>query len=325
MSVFRIRLSKKLILLLLPLFLVGWGFYVVGLISAPNTSLSFFSPHFLVLVSGPFIVKVGLFHAVLSGTAGSVSGAILAVQTTVHFSAVGAVTHTCMAAAASAMSEEMSAAGQTTSKLMMLGVALQVLSWCQVMLCSSIHEHKFDESSGQAVGHSNKYCCHEKSVKFVSLICLLLSAISWCVLCIGATLTTIETALDPDQQSSILILFPFLLAHLLAMLHLTTKNNKLVTFSFSILNMAYLLFMGNTIYNTVLARRECRSDQIECTPQYMHASRVILIGGLSCLIFWGCSYALWPFIRKHRQPQCGQQWSKAKTSSAGGLRSRTTA
>ena len=105
-------------LLLLPLFLVGWGFYVVGLTSAPNTSLSFFSPHFVVLVSGPFIVKVGLFHAVLSGMVGSVSGAILAVLTTVHFSAVGAVTHTCMAA--TIMAQKISAAGHTTSKLMML-------------------------------------------------------------------------------------------------------------------------------------------------------------------------------------------------------------
>ena len=305
-------LSRKLTLLLLPLFLVGWGFYVVGLLSELNMehthfaetsiTLSLFSPHYILLVGGPFIVKVGLFHAVLTGVAGSVCSAVLAILTTVYFSAVGAVTYTCVVAI---KVEDSKTTANTSLKLMMLGLSVQGTAWTLVMVYASMYEYKLEDSSGQPVSHS-KMSRFRKRARCVSLISLLLSAMSWCVVCIGSYHTS------TGWHNSATMLTSFLVIHVVALSHISTKH-RLISLSYSMLNMVYLFIVGNTVYSTLLAGRECGEDDDLCTQQYVYASKLVLIGGASTLIFWGCSFALLPFIANHRHPlYCLQTWTKAR-------------
>ena len=97
-------LSRKLMLLTLPLFMVGWAFYVAGFISELNKHTTFIGasktisillPYYTILIGGPFVIKLTLLQAVMSGVSSAVCAAIVSMMSTIYFPSVGATTFTC--------------------------------------------------------------------------------------------------------------------------------------------------------------------------------------------------------------------------------------
>ena len=86
--------------------MVGWAFYVAGFISELNKhtmfigalkAISILLPYYTILIGGPFVIKLTLLQAVMSGVFSAVCAAIVSMMSTIYFTSVGATAFTCTA------------------------------------------------------------------------------------------------------------------------------------------------------------------------------------------------------------------------------------
>lgn len=183
-------LSRKLTLLSLPLFMVGWAFYVAGFISELNTHTTFIGalktisilfPYYVILIGGPFVIKLGLLHAVLPGVASSVCSAILSMLSTAYFTSVGATTITCTAIVTKGTLDDSPDSKFANIKLMLTGLLLQGLSWCLILALSTFYAYELD-SNERTINPSESQCAFTPRIaQNVNIICLILAMVCWCM------------------------------------------------------------------------------------------------------------------------------------------------
>ena len=207
-------LSRKLTLLTLPLFMVGWAFYVAGFISELNKHTTFIGaskaisillPYYTILIGGPFVIKLTLLQAVMSGVSSAVCAAIVSMMSTIYFPSVGATTFTCTAILMITKGtvnpdvdmnnmddDNYHSDGETNLgniKLMLTGLLLQGLSWSLILAFSTLYNYETDSSERIVITStslSEPQCTFAPRVaRNINLVCLILAGVGWSVLSVG--------------------------------------------------------------------------------------------------------------------------------------------
>ena len=312
-------LSRKLTLLLLPLFMVGWAFYVAGFVSELNAkttfigasqSISILCPYYIVLVGGPFIIKLGLLHAVMSDVASSVCGAILSMLSTAYFTSVGATMFTCTAIITKGIPksdldlDNPHYVNLANIKLTLMGLLLQGFSWLVVLVLSTFYDYKLEQ---QRKDSSSECTFTPKVAQNANIVCLVLTMVGWCVLCVGLYHTSnnwlhVVNAKYPSFYTSqwrpFFMSSTLILMNMAVLLQVGSTNTK-VTICIAVLNLMYLYLLGDKVNSTLIKLHECNDSYYFCSQEYKYALRLVLGGGVVSIFFWGCSFALWPFYRTH--------------------------
>ena len=310
-------LSRKLTLLTIPPFMVGWGFYVVGLVSELNVedtrltqtskATPNFIPFYIALIGGPILIKIGLLHAALSGVVSAIFGAILSLLSTIYFSSVGAVTFTCVFSIYEAKASQSLKNGNVANiELMLMGLILQGVSWCFMLILSSSYvyqpeEERYDHSS------TPSHPLTPKTARTFSTLFLLIATLSVCVFSSGLYhMSKLEQSnLNYFSFYTSIIL---LLIHLLALLNIGSTNRK-ISIATSVMTMVYLYILGDKVNLASIAKRECDQLIVFCSQRYIHAASHALGGGVVSLVFWGSSFALQPFYRKQHLTSRVKRWT----------------
>ena len=323
-------LSRKLTLLLFLPFMIGWGFYLVGLISELNIDKSMlnqpskptpnFFPFYISLVGGPVLVKIGLLHAVLSGVVGSVFGTVSAILGAIYLPSIGAVTFTCLSATQTSEEDSISyynGSSLTNIRLMLLGLILQGASWGTVFAFSSMYMYQLEpdkehEHSSSPRHYPRVATCSPKVARLLSTLCLVVAMISWCVLCFGLYHMSEERE-STLNYTSFHTSVAYFLIHFVALLNASSES-KAMSIITSVLSVLYFYFLGDKMNTALRAQEEC-TEMYPCTDheQYIHASKLVLVGGAVSLFLWGSSFALGPFYRKpHRPTNRFSRWIKSR-------------
>ena len=335
-------LPRKLALLPLSFFMVGWGVYVAGFIALLNSwtteegalfqhmyqdyqlskSDPILSPFYYTLVGGPFVALFGILHAALPGQASSIFGTLSAVLSVIHFASVGAATFICATIVYKVSHIDAHQIHQTNIAKMLVGMLSGGLCWCFVLILSTLYKYQPEE---QRNNHPRRAHCPFMPgiARLIAIPCLVLAVVGWCVFSAG--LYKYDNAqydpygycyscYPPFYTSTTFIITPLL--YLAALLHAGGDSNTMGIFT-SVLGMVYLFFMGNSVNNAAIALHHCNNDYnshnrySSCTTDHMITLGLILGGGLFNLFFWGCTIALWPFYRKHPPADSGGNWPTA--------------
>lgn len=317
-------LSRKLTLLSLPLFMVGWAFYVAGFISERNKHTTFIGdsktisillPYYVILVGGPVVIKVGLLHAVLPGVASCVCAAILSMLSTVYFTSVGATTITCVAILTKGIPEsdfydnlDDDKLDFGNIKLILTGLLLQSLSWSLILAFTTLFSYEADNGDRALINSSESQCTiAPKIARNITLICLILTAVGWSVLSSGLYYIS-EWSHDDQydlsnssytfQQQPLLVSILLILINLAAFLQLRSTTMSIMIGT-SILRLVYFFLLGDKVNNVLMIFHECSISDYYCSNDYRYALKLILCGAVVSIFFWGCSSTVWPFHRKH--------------------------
>ena len=138
--------------------------------------------------------------------------------------------------------------------------------------------------------------------RILCIPCVILSAVGWCIYTGGVYNTNPWDTFYVKRPA--FIIPP--LAYLTALLHAGCSGGASTVMGVftSILNMLFLSFMGSYLVSFAMylynASKE-PDDDPDFHNEYYY-ERMILAGGVICLIFWGCILALWPFYRHHPPP-----------------------
>ena len=320
-------LTRKLTLLSLPLFMVGWAFYVAGFISELNECTTFIGaaktvsivcPYYIILIGGPFIIKLGLLHAVLPGVASSVCSAILSMLSTAYFTSVGATTFTCTAIITKGTLDNSPDSKFANIKLMLTGLLLQGLSWCLILAFSTFYDYEVDRNE-RIISPSELQCSFTPRIaQNINIICLILAMMGWCVFSVGLYCAS-GWSPDPDekfpsfytsQHHPFFTSITLILINLAALLKVGSTNKK-ITICISILNVTYFYLLGDKSSSGLMILHECSDYDYYCSPEYKYALMLTLSGGVISIFFWGCSSAVWPFYRRHLPRQNRAWWKRS--------------
>lgn len=318
-------LSRKLTLLSLPLFMVGWAFYVAGFISERNKRTTFIGesktisillPYYVIFVGGPVIIKVGLLHAVLSGVASCVCAAILSMLSTVYFTSVGATTFTCIAILTKGIPEsdfddnnpDEGTLDFGNIKLMLTGLLLQGLSWSLILAFTTLFSYEADNGDRALTNSSESQCTiAPKIAQNITLICLILTAAGWSVLSSGLYYISewsrgnrydLPNSSYTFQQQPLLVSILLILINLAAFLQLR-RTTMSIMIGTSVLRLVYFFLLGDKVNSVLMIFHECSISDYYCSNDYQYALKLILYGGVASIFFWGCSSTVWPFHHKH--------------------------
>ena len=330
-------LSRKFTLLSLPLFMVGWAFYVAGFISELNKhttfigaskTISILCPYYVILIGGPFIIKLELLHAVLPGVASSVCAAMLSMLSTAYFTSVGATSFTCTAIITKGTPDLDADDDNSRSddkfgniKLMLTGLLLQGFSWSLILAFSTLYNYEPDSSERIITDSSESQCTFTPRVaQNINLVCLILAGVGWCVLSVGLY----HTSEWPDEDVKYLSnssytfqLHPLFVSITLILINLGTclqlrSTKKSIMICISVLGLVYFFILGDKVNSVLMILHECSSYNYYCSHEYKNTVKLILSGGVICIFFWGCSSAVWPFHRRYLPSQNRAWWKRSR-------------
>ena len=327
-------LSRKLTLLSLPLFMVGWAFYVAGFISELNKhttfigaskTISILCPYYVILVGGPIVIKLGLLHAVLPGVASSVCAAILSMLSTAYFTSVGATTFTCTAIVTKGtpdvdVDDDNSDGSLQNIKLMLTGLLLQGFSWSLILAFSTLYDYQADSSERTIINSSESQCTFTpKIAQNVNLVCLILAGVGWCVLSVGLYHTSewpdedkhLSSSSYTFQQHPLFVSITLILINLATSLQIGSTKKSIMICT-SVLGLVYFFLLGDKVNCVLMILHECSSYSYYCSHEYKYALKLILSGGVASIFFWGCSSAVWPFHRRHLPSQNRAWWKRLR-------------
>ena len=300
------RLSEKLTLLPLALFMIGWGLFVTGFVWmlvtwSTNTRFSYTDyssrtdpklfPYYFTLVGGPFVVVLGCLHAMLKCSS-SIFGALSAIMSVIYFVSAGTVTTDISEVLVGPLSEFKN----HKVVLMLTGTLIEGLCWCFVLILSMFYEYPHLGSNYSRRGTRRPFT--PGIARVLSIPCIVLSFLGWCVFIAGLYKGTDTTScFIPFYLSSVFVIAPLL--YLAALLHAGCSGGASTVMGVftSVLNMIYLYLMGSFVTDAAIVLYECNHDP-GCDVVDV-SLRLLLGGGVVSLLFWGCVLALWPFYRKH--------------------------
>lgn len=330
--------QRKLALLPLSLFMLGWLIYVAGLTwklikwdeTPLNSTLTpvvmsrddlLVFPYYVVLVGGPFVFLLGLLHTILPRVASSIFGSISAVVSNVFFVSVGWVIYYWGLHLKSAVNNDPSI--DIKAVFMFIGTLLTVLSWCFVLMLSVSYNYQrrpdpfnydmlFNHNLSQGSDRRRNVPFTPGFGRIFSLPFIILSAIGWCVFVAGVDkLPKLQSGyLDLSFYGSIVI-GPLLF--LAALLHAGCLRGASVVMGIftSVLHTIYVIFMGHVVTEfgryIYFSCQEYQSTSESGFPpncSLLHSSIDISViyvfsGAVVSLLFWSVVLALWPFYRQH--------------------------
>ncbi len=271
--------QRKLALLPLSLFLLGWLIYSAGFtwklvkwvdetplnstltstVTSRHDPLVF--PYYVILVGGPFVFLLGLLHTVLLGVVSSVLGFISALVSNVFFVSVGWVIYYWGLYLKSSVDDDFSI--DVKAILMFGGALLTALSWCFVLMLSVSFNYKRRSDPvnyDTLVNHDlSQDSDRKRNLPFTpgfgrifSVPFVLLSAIGWCVFIGGidklpkSLLQSNTSYFDFSVYGSIVIGPLLFLAALLYAGCFRSASVVMGIFT-SILHTVYFIFMGYVV------------------------------------------------------------------------------
>jgi hypothetical protein len=288
-----------------------------------NRKSPLYFPYYTTLVGGIFIALLGLRHAALpSGTPSSITGALSTILNTVYFVSVGYVVNMSYYEIWSIWLEQKWDSYNNWSpdyhdpklvraaQLMLAGSIILTVSWGLLQVLSHFYER-----CPQSVQTRNLWCviveCWKnkttlvrdvsESVRLSSIPAILLSAVGWCVFLGGLHSNTRWGYVYTHGSWSAATITP--LMYVAAVLHAgyTGKASTLMGVFASILNIFFVIGMGfsvvaqgNNLYR-ILHQHSGEYSQEE--QDSIHSGRLMLGGGVICLVFWTVVLVLWPFYR----------------------------
>ena len=266
--------QRKLALLPLSLFMLGWLIYSAGftwklvnwdetplnstltpIVTSRHDQLVF--PYYVMLVGGLFVFLFGLLHAIFPRVVSSIFGSISAVVSNVFFVAVGWVTCYWGLYLKSAVDNNLSV--DIKAVLMLIGALFTVLSWCFVLMLSVSYNYQrrpdpfnydvlFNRDLGQGSADQRRNIPFTPGFgRIFSVPFIILSAISWCVFVVGvdklSKLHSNANYLDLSFYGS-MVIGPLLF--LAALLHAGCLRGASVVMGLftSVLHTTYIIFMG---------------------------------------------------------------------------------
>ena len=273
--------QRKLAVLPLSLFMLGWSVYSAGFIwklfkwdeNLHNYNFTVVTsrydplvfPYYVALVGGPFVFLLSLLHTVLPGVASSIIGFLSAIVSNIFFVSNGWVIYYWGLYLKSTVDVNLSVDAKAV--LMFGGALFAALCWCFVMMLSVSYTYKRrpdpfsyngllnHNSDGPGQGSSDRI----RNLPFTpgiarifSLPFIILSAIGWCVFVAGVDkLPKLQSNGYPTSQSFFHLSFygsmvvgPLL--YLAALLHAgCLRSASIVMGAFtSVLHTIYIVFMG---------------------------------------------------------------------------------
>ena len=325
---------KKLAIPLFALFEIGWIVFTAGFglllsnIKVDDSTLKedddrkspLYFPYYMTLVGGQFVAVLGLLYAALpSGGHSSIFGALSTVLNTIYFVIVGYVINTSYTELQVLKwdihyhdSHYHDPQLVRVVKLMLAGTIILTVSWGIVQLLSQFYEHHPQPVQARNLWSVIVECWKNRttlvrdiseSVRLSSIPATLLSAIGWCVF-VGGLHYEYYWAYYFGGWSAIFIT---LLMYLASLLHAgyTGKASSLMGIFASILNTFFVVGMGFSVtsagkylYKSPHLLDTASSQQdIEDIKEDIYYNRLILGGGMVCLICWTVVLVLWPFYR----------------------------
>ena len=111
--------------------------------------------------------------------------------------------------------------------------------------------------------------------------------------------------------------YPFFVSLTLILINLAAfvqirSANKSILICISVLRLVYFSLLGDKVNNVFVVLHECSNHDYYCSPDYKHALKLILCGGVASIFFWGCSSAVWPFHRRHLPSQNRAWWKRSR-------------
>ena len=322
---------KKLAIPLFALFEIGWIVFTAGFGLLLSTKESDFTlkeddnrksplyfPYYMTLVGGQFVAVIGLLHAALpSGRLSSIFGALSTVLNIIYIVSVGYVINNSDSEVQDLRwdiryhnDDHHDPQLVRAVKLMFAGSITLTASWGIVQLLSQFYERR-----PQPVQARNLWCviveCWKnratfvgdisESVRLSSIPAMLLSAIGWCVF-VGGVHHIYYWAYYFGGWCAIFI--PPLL-YLASLLHAGKPSYLMMGIFASILNAFFVVSMGFSVtsagkylYNSPhLLDTASTQQDVEDIQEDVYYNRLILGGGMVCLIFWTVVLVLWPFYR----------------------------
>jgi hypothetical protein len=284
-----------------------------------NRKSPLYFPYYMTLVGGIFVALLGLLHAALpSGIPSSIIGALSTILNTIYFVSVGYVINMSYNKIMSIWWQQKwnSYNSQPPEyhdpqlvravRLMLVGSIILTVSWGLLQVLSHFYER-----CPQPVQTRNLRDVSE-SVRLLSIPAILLSAIGWCVYLCGLYFnsdvhrwyyyTNIIYYTHGDWSATTIT--P--LMYVAAVLHsgYTGKASTLMGVFASILNTFFVVGMGFSVtvqgsylYQTL---HQHPSEYSQEDRDLIRFIRLMLGGGVVCLMFWTVVLVLWPFYRPKR-------------------------
>ena len=305
------------------MFTVGFSLYLANkedddtLKEISDNKSPLYFPYYMTLVGGQFVAVLGLLHAALPlGLPSYIVGALSTILNTIYFASVGYVINTSHYDIQDLrwyshyyhINDHDSRLVRAV-RLMLAGSIILAVSWGLVQLLSSFYER-----SPQSVPARNLWCVVvecvrnrttvvsdvSESVRLSIIPVMVLSAVGWGVF-IGGQYYRLIWSIDFFGRWSATFIPP--LMYLAALLHAgyTEDASTLMGIFASILNTFFVVGMGFSVtlagkYLYTSSHSDTNSQDTEDDP-YLHFYRLMLGGGMICLIFWTIVLVLWPFYR----------------------------
>ena len=300
------------------MFTIGFSLYLASKeddellkLNSDNKSPVYF-PGYMTLVGGQFVAVLGLLHAALPlGIPSYIVGALSTILNTIYFVSVGYVINISHYGIQGLRWEldryhtnDHDPQLVRAVRLMLAGSIVLAVSWGLVQLISFSYER-----SPQSVPARNLWrvvieCVRNRttvvsdvseSVRLSIIPAMVLSTVGWGVY-VGGQHGMIWSAYLFGHWSAV---FTPPLMYLAALLHAgyTEDASTLMGIFASILNTFFVVGMGFSVtYAGNYLYTSGHPASTEDDP-YLHFFRLMLGGGMICLIFWTIVLVLWPFYR----------------------------
>ena len=301
--------QRKLALLPLSLFVLGWLVYSAGFIwmlvkwdqdshnsTSTVTSMSRHDPltypYYVILLGGPLVFLLGLLHAILPSTASSIIGVASAAVSSVFFASNGwAIYHGALHLR---FVLKLNFSVDAKIALMFSGTLFAAFCWCLVMMLSVSYNYKKSTPNSYEFFNRDEFFnhCQESSrnrnipftpgvARILSVPFIILSVIGWCVFVVGVyKLPDLESNAYDTSQS--LFYFSFYgsmvtgpLLYLAALLHAGCSGgaNTVMGVFTSVLHTLYIVFMGFVV--TEFGRYiyfSCQESTLSLNCSLLHSS-----------------------------------------------------
>ena len=325
---------KKLATPIFALFEIGWIVFTAGfglllsnkehdsiLKEDDNRKSPLYFSYYMTLVGGHFVAALGLLHAAMpSGIPSHIIGALSTILNTIYFISVGYVINTSCYKIQEIRVEnyhnqyapEHDSQLVRAVNLMLAGSIILAVSWGLVQLLSFFYQHCPQPVQTRNLWYVISECWKNRtilaggvseSVRLSSIPAMLLSAIGWCVYVSGLHHGNLWGYTFGGWGASFVP--PFMYLASLFRAGYTGKASILMGIFASILNTFFVVGMGASVtyagsylyQSQDLLANAHSQENIEEIKEYVYYNRILLGGGMVCLIFWTVVLVLWPFYR----------------------------
>ena len=311
--------QRRLALVPLGLFMVGWLTFAVGFIwrlivdtnvdriNDRDPSDSFNYPYYVTLVGGPVIYLLGALHAILSGVASALVWIVVAFTSTVYFASASWVMYDSGLNSTNnhgiGNSQENSSSLYNQISLMFEGTLFSIVCWNLVLILTIFYKNAASQGSRRnRMGRS----LFPGIARRLSIPLLALSVAGWCLFVVGYHLIDYSqdssTVFDERSKPVVIAVFitgPFLFLASLLHAGFAGDSSFVMGVFLTTAHKFYVMTTGFVIVH--LSHYIMKIGSVEVKPD---SHLYYMLGGaLASLFFWTAVHALWPFYQVRSIPE----------------------